>query len=77
MITVNMVKAREIWRQKIREARAPRLAGLDVLFMRALESNDTDMLSKIAEEKKFLRDLPDDPRIELAESASELQKVWL
>ena len=37
MITINLDKAREIHKGKMREARAPKLQALDVAFMRAVE----------------------------------------
>src|SRR3990167_5524444 len=39
-ITVNMPLAREIWRDKMRRARIPKLAALDVEYMRADEGGD-------------------------------------
>lgn len=72
MITVNMAKAREIKREKIRIQRAPLLAALDVDFMRAVEAGDTAEQARIAAEKQRLRDAPDDPRIDAAQTPQEL-----
>ncbi len=38
MINVNMDKARDIHRDKVRQARTPKLAAKDVEFQRALET---------------------------------------
>jgi len=74
MITINMAKARDIHRAKMREARAPILAALDVQFQRALESNaDT---SAIVAKKQALRDVTSDPAIEAAQTTDQLKAVW-
>ena len=73
VITVDMTKAREIWRDKIREARIPEFARLDAEFMKALETGaDT---SAIAAQKQALRDAPADPAIDAATTPDELKLV--
>ena len=74
MITVNMAKARDIHRAKMREARAPILAALDVQFQRALETN-ADTTSIVAK-KQALRDVTVDPAIDAAQTTEELKAVW-
>ena len=55
VVTVNIAKAREITKARLRAERAPLLAAQDVLFQRALETGaDT---SAIVAEKKRLRDV--------------------
>lgn len=73
MINVNMTKAKDIWRDKIREERADKLATLDVQFTRALESgaDTTDIVTK----KQALRDAPADERITNATTPEELKQV--
>ena len=74
MITVNMDKARDIWRDKMRETRAPILQKLDVEFQRALEQNkDT---SEIVAKKQALRDVTIHPDIAAATTTDELKQVW-
>lgn len=63
MIQVNMDKAREIKKDMIRAERAPKLASLDVDFMRAVETGDTDAQTIIAAKKQALRDATEDPVI--------------
>lgn len=72
-ITVNMTKAKEIWRDKIRLAREPELAKLDVEFMKALE-NGTDT-SDIVALKNVLRNADEHPDIEAATTPEELIAV--
>lgn len=55
MITINRGKAEEAVRDRLRAQREPRLAELDVAYMRALELGaDT---SAIVAEKEALRDI--------------------
>lgn len=56
MISVDLEKAKEITKQKLRKKRAPLLAEQDILFQRALESSSDT--SAIVAEKQRLRDLP-------------------
>ena len=55
MITINIAKAKDITKQRLRAEREPLLAAQDVAFQRALESNaDT---AAIVAEKQRLRDI--------------------
>jgi hypothetical protein len=58
MITVNLDKAKQITKERIRKTRKPLLEAQDIAFQRALESGaDT---SAIVAEKQRLRDLTND-----------------
>ena len=57
MIIVNPDKAKAIWKDKWREARKPLLASLDIEFMKAVESDDTEKQAEIASKKQALRDV--------------------
>lgn len=57
MITVDMTKAKEITKDRLREERKPLLAAQDVLFQRALEDNSDT--TAITTEKNRLRDITD------------------
>lgn len=73
VISVEMDAAREIWRDKIRAARADAFQFLDTAFMRALETGaDT---SGILADKQALRAAPDDPGIDAATTPEELMLV--
>ena len=73
----DMAHARELHRNLLREARAPRLAALDLAYLQADEANDQPRKTAIAQEKQRLRDVTLDPRIEAAQSIAELQLVGL
>jgi len=74
-IGVNITKAKDIWRDKIREERKPKLEALDVEFMRAVEAGDTDAQATISAKKQALRDATDDPVIEAATTVTELKSA--
>ncbi len=74
IITVDMTKAREIWRGVIRNARDPKLAALDIEFQRCLEYGEDT--SPIVAQKGALRDAPQDPAIDAATTPEELKAVW-
>jgi len=74
MIRINMDKAKEIHKDRMREARAPLLAKLDVEYQRALEANSTT--SDIVDKKNLLRDVTKDPRIASASTPEELKAIW-
>jgi len=57
MIIVNPDKAKAIWKDKWREARKPLLASLDIEFMKAVETADTEKQAEIASQKQALRDV--------------------
>lgn len=55
MITININKAKDITKERLRQERKPLLAAQDILFMQAQESGaDT---TAIVAEKKRLRDI--------------------
>jgi hypothetical protein len=55
MITVNINKAKDITKDRLREERAPLLAAQDIAFMKALEAGQDT--SSIVAEKQRLRDI--------------------
>jgi uncharacterized protein YdaT len=55
MITINLNKAKEITKNRLREERAPLLQTQDVAFQRALESGEDT--AEIVAEKQRLRDI--------------------
>ena len=74
MINVNMTKARDIHRDKVRQARDPLLKSKDVEFQRAQETNaDT---TAIVAAKQALRDAPAAAAIDAATNTDELKAAW-
>jgi len=75
-LTVDMDKAKGIWKDKMREVRAPKLVALDLEFMRAIESGDEKAKGEVMEKKKVLRDVTAHPDIDKAQTPDELKAVW-
>lgn len=71
-ITINIPKAKEIWKNKIRVKRTNALAKLDIDYMRANESG-ADTTSIVAD-KQTLRDLPS--QVDTATTTDEIKAVW-
>ena len=73
-IEMDIAKAREVHREHVRNARANKLAELDVEFQRALETSaDT---TSIVSKKKALRDAPANTAIDAANTEAELIATW-
>ena len=71
-LKINIDKAKNIWKDKIRVARKPKLEELDVEFTRAQETGaDT---SAIVAKKKELRDFP--AQVDSATTTDEIKAVW-
>jgi SRSO17 transposase len=71
-ISVNITKAKNLWKEKIRGARKSKLEALDVDFMKAQETGaDT---SAIVSKKKELRDYP--AKVDSATTTDEIKAVW-
>ena len=71
-ITVDITKAKNIWKEKIRKARESKLAALDVEFMKAQEAgSDT---SAIITKKNELRNFP--AQVDSKTTVDEIKAVW-
>jgi hypothetical protein len=74
VISEDMTKAKEIFRDKIREVRKPLLEAKDVELMKALETGSST--TDIATAKDALRDAPAASAIESATDIAELKAAW-
>jgi len=74
VITEDMTKAKEIFKDKIREVRKPLLEEKDVELMKALEAGTST--TAIATAKDALRDAPADASIDSATTITELKAAW-
>lgn len=73
VISVDMAAAKDIWRDKIRQARIEPLAALDTAYMKALETGaDT---TQIVADKQALRDAPSLATIDAATTPAELTAI--
>jgi hypothetical protein len=72
-VTIDMVKARDIQREKLRTIRKPLLEALDIEMTRAYK--DPALQDQIDAERHVLRDVTSDPAIEAAQTPDELKAV--
>ena len=76
VISEDMDAAKEIFKDKIREVRAPLLDAEDVVYMKALEADDADAKTASVNKKKALRDAPAAKAITNADTIEKLKAAW-
>lgn len=74
VISEDLTKAKEIFKDKVREVRKPLLEAKDVELMKALEAGTST--TAIATAKQALRDAPAASAINAASNMSELKAAW-
>ena len=76
VISEDMDAAKEIFKDKIREVRAPLLEAEDVVYMKALEAGDSDAQAASVTKKNALRDAPAESAISSASDIAALKAAW-
>ncbi len=76
VISEDMTKAKEIFKDKIREVRAPLLDAEDVVYMKALEADDADAKAASVTKKTNLRNAPAASAITSADTIAKLKAAW-
>ena len=76
VIAEDMTKAKEIFKDKIREVRKPLLEAEDVVYMKALEADDASAKTASVNKKKALRDAPAASAINSADTIAKLKAAW-
>ena len=76
VISEDMDKAKEIFKDKIREVRLPLLDAEDVVYMKALEAGDSDAQAASVTKKNALRDAPAASAITNADTIAKLKAAW-
>jgi len=75
-ISEDITKAKEIFKDKIREVRKPLLEAEDVVYMKALEASDASAKDASVAKKKKLRDAPAASAIGSADTIAKLKAAW-
>ena len=75
-ITEDLAVAKTIFKDKVREARTPLLDAEDVVYMKALEADDSDAKTASVAKKKALRDAPAASAISSADTIAKLKAAW-
>lgn len=73
-VAVDMTAAVELHKTKLRAAREPKLAALDVEFQRAMEGGKP--FADIVKAKNALRDITKAPELAAAKTPEELRAFW-
>jgi len=76
VISEDMTKAVDIFKDKVREVRGPLLEAEDVVYMKALEADDSAAKTASVTKKNALRDATDDSAISAATTIDELKAAW-
>ena len=76
VISEDMTAAKVIFKNKIREVRAPLLEAEDVVYMKALEAADSTAQAASVAKKKALRDAPAASAISSADTIAKLKAAW-
>ena len=76
VISEDMTKAKEIFKDKIREVRQPLLDAEDEVYMKALEADDASAKTASVAKKKALRDAPAAKAITDADTIAKLKAAW-
>ena len=76
VITEDLATAKTIFKEKIREVRKPLLEAQDVLFMKALEDDNSSAQTTAKNTKKKLRAAPAASAITNADTIEKLKAAW-
>ena len=76
VISEDLGKAKEIFKDKIREVRGPLLEAEDVVYMKALEADDADAKAASVTRKTALRDATAATAIANAKDIASLKAAW-
>jgi hypothetical protein len=76
VISEDLTKAKEIFKDKIREVRGPLLDAEDVVYMKAMEADDASAKAASVTKKTALRDAPAAAAIDAASTIAELKAAW-
>ena len=76
VISEDLTKAKEIFKDKIREVRRPLLEAQDVAYMKALEADDSSAKTAAVNAKTALRDAPAASAITNADTIAKLKAAW-
>jgi len=76
IVVIDVEKAKEVWKRRMREARSPIMTKLDAEYFRALETANTTAATEIATKKQLLRDATKLPELLNATTVEEIEAVW-
>jgi len=72
-VEIDLAKAKDVAKDKVRQARTPKFAELDVAYQRADEAGDADAKAAVVVKKQTARDATADTKITDADSVDNLK----
>ena len=72
-VEVDLAKAKDVAKDKVRQARTPKFVELDVAYQRAVEEDDSDKQAAVVVKKQTARDATEDSQISGADSVANLK----
>ena len=72
-VEIDLAKAKDVAKDKVRQARTPKFAELDVAYQRADEAGDADAKTAVVVKKQTARDATADTKITNADSVDNLK----
>lgn len=76
VISIDIEKAKDIWKDKMRAARVARFTELDAQFFLALENGDDTKKAEITAKKQLLRNVTTLSSLTNATTVEEIEAVW-
>lgn len=73
---IDLAKAKEVWKNKIRQVRDKKLKALDIKWMKAMERGEVKIAGAIAADKQVLRDVTEREELTGAKSLKEIKAFW-
>jgi hypothetical protein len=73
---VDIKKAKEVWRSKMRLVRDQKLKALDIEWMKAMENGEVKVASSIAAKKQMLRDVTEREDFRKLRSLKQIKSYW-
>ena len=71
---IDLSKAKDVAKDKVRQARTPKFQELDIAYQRADEDSDADAKKAVADKKKVARDATKNTKITNADSIDKLKE---
>ena len=72
-VEIDLAKAKDVAKDKVRQARTPKFAELDISYQRADEAGDADAKAAVVVKKQTARDATADTKITNADSVDNLK----
>lgn len=76
IVVIDVEKAKDVWKRRMRDARAPLMIKLDADYFKALETGTKIEQTEIATKKQLLRDVTALPALLNATTLEEIEAVW-